>query len=451
MLSLRPRNRSEALRLAAALALAAGAVVLVVILTGGGHGSHGSAPAALGNQSPVHVVPSQTGDAAVTRSLRHGSMVVAIDQPSSGLFAEQNASIAQGAATAVDELNAAGGLGGHIRIKLVPQSLDGLSAAAVESRLRSEAAAALILPCDADSQLSLAAKAARYGTLMLAPCNPDPAAGRRYPTYWPVGMPTSDEAAGLVSFMRTLGYGSVFIVSAPGSHYVELLTGYFRAAAQHGGIQIVGGASVAMTSRDFSSLARAIKAANPSPANIFTALPPPLVNRMAAGLQAQGVTQSVLGTSAMDTRLTLTTNAGALENAAFPSYGFRREGSVAHSRRGRQARRFVAEGLQVHRFVADYKKLSGAVPVGSFPGLGFETIRLLEDAVRRARSAEPSAIKRALSRGLTLEGVALTERSYRPGGDHNPVGRVGIEKIVEGRLEPLLAIRPEQLEALSAR
>jgi branched-chain amino acid transport system substrate-binding protein len=238
-------------------------------------------------------------------------------------------------------------------------------------------------------------------------------------------MPTSDEAAGLVSFMRRFSDGSVFIVDASGSRYVELLTSYFRSAAKRGGIRIVGSASVAMTASDFSSLAGAIKAASPSPAIIFTALPPPLVNRLAAGLRAQGVTQSVVGTSAMDTRLTMTSDRSALENTVFPSYGFMRKSAPGR------------------RFSGDYKTLSGNKPVGSFPGLGFETVRLLEDAVGRARSAEPSAVQQALSRGLALEGIALADRSYLPGGDHNPMGRVGIEKIVEGRLEPVIAITPE--------
>ncbi len=426
MSSLRPQSRSEVLRLASAMAVLVAVAVLAVVLTGSsGHGPHGSAPLSQSSHSPVNVIPpSHTGDAAVTRSLRHGVMVVAIDRPPSGMFAEQNASIAQGAAIAVDELNAAGGLARHTRIKLVPQDLDDLSPAAVEGRLRSEAAAALILPCDTDSQLSLAAGAARYGTLMLAPCNPDPAAGRRYTTYWPVGMTPSDEAAGLVSFLRTIGGGNVFLVTAPSSQYAELMTSYFRAAARRRDIPIVGSASVAATTGDLSSLAHAIEAAEPHASIIFTALPPPLVNQLAAGLKTQGVTQTVIGTSAMDTRLALTSNRGALEGAVFPSYGFPRESAPAH------------------RFATDYKNRFGAEPVGSFPGLGFETIRLLETAVRAAGSAEPSAIQRALSRGLALEGVALAQRSYQPGGDHNPTATVAIEKIFSGHFEQVLATNP---------
>jgi branched-chain amino acid transport system substrate-binding protein len=367
------------------------------------------------------------GGPAVTRSLQHGSMIVVIDQPSGGLFAEQNRSIEQGAGVAVDQLNAAGGLPGHIRIKLLPQSLDGLSAAAVRSRLRSEAAAALILPCDTDSQLNLAAATSQYGVLMLAPCNPDATAGGRYPTYWPVGMAATEEAAGMTTFMASHGYEDAFVVTAPGSRYVELLTADFRSAAQARNIQLDGSASIATTTTDFSSLARTIKAFRPKPSAIFTALPPPLVNRMAAALLAQGVGATVLGSAAMDAPLTLSSGSKALENATFASYGFPRvNASAAH-------------------FAADYRQRYSREPTGSFPGLGFETIRLVEAAVRKAGSAEPSAIQQALAGGLTLHGVALADRTYGPGGDHNPVGEVAISKIAGGSVLPLIAITPSEM------
>ena len=358
------------------------------------------------------------------RSLAGGSMTVVVDQPPPGLFSEQNASIAQGAEVAVGELNAAGGLAGHIRIKLVRQSLDGLSAAAVQSRLRSEAAAVLVLPCDTNSQLSLAAGASRWGLLMLAPCNPDATAGGRYATYWPVGAAATDEATELTTFMRVAGYGSAFVVSAPGTRYVELLTSDFRSAAQASAIKLWGSASIATSTGDFSGLARAIQATRPRPALIFTALPPPLVNRLAAGLQAQGVEQTIFGTTAMDTPLTLSSGSKALENATFASYGFPRESAAAA------------------RFAAAYRALVGHEPVGGFPGLGLETIRLLESAVRKAGSAEPSAIQRALAGGINLEGVGLAGRTYQPGGDHNPVGEVAVSKVSMGSFLPLLASIP---------
>ena len=347
-----------------------------------------------------------------------------VPQPPPGPFSEQNRSISQGAAVAAEELDAAGGLAGHIRIKLLSQSLDDLSAAAVKQRLSSEAAAVLILPCDTNSQLSLAAEASQFGQLMLAPCNPDATAGGRYATYWPVGMAATEEAAGLTTFMRTVGYGRVFVVSAPGSNDVELVTSAFRSAAQTAGIQLAGSASIAMTTGNFAGLAHAIEAIHPSPSAIFTALPPPLVSRMAAGLKAQGVALTVLGSTAMDTPLTLSSGPGAVENATFASYGFQRVSASAR------------------HFASDYSARFGREPTGSFPGLGLETIRLLEAAVRKARSAEPSAIQRALSDGIALQGVGLADRGYQAGGDHNPIGEVAVTKIASGNFLPLFADTP---------
>jgi ABC-type branched-subunit amino acid transport system substrate-binding protein len=169
-------------------------------------------------------------------------------------------------------------------------------------------------------------------------------------------------------------------------------------------------------------VAHAIEAASPKPSVIFTALPPPLVNRLAAGLQAHGVDQSILGTAAMDTPLTLSSGSQALENAAFATNGFPRATATAR------------------RFAADYGKRYRRAPIGSFPGLGLETIRLLADSARKAGSAQPSAIQRALAGGIALSGVGLANRTYGAAADHDPLGEVGISKISEGSLLPLLAV-----------
>lgn len=351
-------------------------------------------------------------------------MTVVIDQPPPGLFAEQNRSIMQGAEVAAQELNAAGGLARHVHLRLVSQKLDGLSASALRSRLQSETAAALILPCDTDSQFTMAAEAARSGTLMLAPCNADPQAGHDFPTYWPVGAAASDETLELASFMQVIGRGNVFIVETPGSRYVQLLTSWFRNAVKARKIQVVGTASAAMSTSNFASLAHAIQAAHPTPSAIFTALPPPYVNRLAAGLAAHGVSQAVVGTAVMDTPLTLAKGGEALNNAVFSTLGFPRESSAAR------------------RFAADYRRKFHKAPVGGFPEVGLETIRLLADAASKAHSADPRAIQRALKGGIVLSGVGLADRSYQAGGDHNPIGEVAIAKIASDAFLPLFAGLP---------
>jgi branched-chain amino acid transport system substrate-binding protein len=260
--------------------------------------------------------------------------------------------------------------------------------------------------------------------LMLAPCNPDPTAGQHYPTFWPVGVAASAEVAALANFMRAFGYPSAFVVNATGDRSAEIVTSYFRGAAKAQGIRIAGDASVAATTNDLSSLAARIKSSGRL-AGVFTAAPPPFVNRLGAALRAQGVDRPVIGPAAMDTPLSLSAGgAKTLENAFFTSYGFPREDAAAR------------------RFARDYSRRFHRNPVGSFPGLGLETVRLLAAAVRKAGSAEPAAIQRALAGGVVLSGEGLAERVYERGGNHNPVGQIGITKIGEGALQPLAARTP---------
>jgi ABC-type branched-subunit amino acid transport system substrate-binding protein len=437
MMGIKGLGGREGLRLLVVAIVAAGAAVGIVEATHSSKStkpgrSSGSVSIATGGTptgvssgagSPHPGPLKVAGGAAVERSLRDGVMTVVLDTPPTGLLSEQNTSIERGASVAAEELNAAGGLAHGVRIKLVTQSLDGLSAAALQGRLRSEAAAALILPCDTDSEQSLAAAGARFGMLMLAPCDPDPAAAQRYPTYWAVGASASEEAAELARFMVSDNFHRIFVVATAGARYAELATSAFRAAVQARGISVTGSAPVNVSSPTFAGVAKAMESLRPLPAGIFTTLPPPLVNQLASSLAAKGLSPLVLGMTAMDTPLTLSSGAKALEGASFVSYGFPRVNAAAS------------------RFASDYRSAFGRSAVGSFPGLGFETVRLLAAAAARGGSAEPSAIQRALSRGLTLEGVALASRTYEPGGDHSPAGEVGISKVFTDELQPVLASR----------
>ncbi len=394
-----------------------------VSVAGGGSGA--SLGSGAGSASAGSGRVKVAGGAAVERSLRNGVLTVVVDSPASGLLGEQNTSIARGASVAADELNSDGGLTHHhVRIKLVTQTLDGLSPSALKSRLLSEGAAVLILPCDTESEQSLTAAGNQFGLLMLAPCNPASATGASYPTFWSVGASASEEATAMVSFMASDNFHRVFVVAPTGAAYAEEITSAFHSAAEAGGIKVTRSVSVPVTSTNFASVVQAFESIRPLPAGMFTALPPPLVSRLVAGLAERGLHPLVLGSTAMDTPLTLSSGGKVLENANFVSYGFPRLDAAAS------------------RFASDYRSRYGKPPVGSFPGLGFEALRLLAAAADRGGSAAPGDIQRALSGGLTLQGVALANRTYQPGGNHNPVGEVGISKVYGPELLQVVAETP---------
>lgn len=351
-------------------------------------------------------------------------MTVVVDEPT-GPFSQQNKLIRQGATVALDVLNAHGGIGHH-RVQLVTAQLDGLSPAAVQARLAAAGkGAVLVLPCDTNSQSALATGASAYNTLMLAPCDGDASLAGKIPTYWPVGTPGNAEAAGLAAIVKRYGAGSIFVVGTHELSFADSMSRYITAASGANGLKVDGNETVSLSLGDaeLARVASAIKAARPQPAFVFTALPPPYVNALAAGLARNGVHRFVLGTTAMDTPLTRSApGAHALENALFGSYGFLGDTPAARD------------------FLRAYRARYGT-PDGSFPGLGYETVHLLEAAVSKARSSDPAAIQRALRSGVDVPGAALFGRSYSA-GNHNPSGPVSIEKYFAGTFLPVLTSTP---------
>jgi len=266
-----------------------------------------------------------------------------------------------------------------------------------------------ILPCNVDLAPSLAKAAAARHLLILSPCNPDPAATRRIPMDWPIAMSGNQEAAQLVDW--ALGERMVpayLLVGEPKTSYVSALTRYFRAALTENHIPLVGEATVKLDGSNVSAVAKDIRRAKPLV--IFTAVFSPYVEKIASGLRHRGVRAPVLVGDGMDAQLELQKYTWRdLSEVLFASYGFARPASKA--------------------FFDEYRARFRRRPVGAFPGLGLETIRVLEAAVLRAGSTEPRAINDAFAQGFKLTGVGLSDRVYPGSGVREPTTDVGVSRV----------------------
>ena len=357
-----------------------------------------------------------------------GGLTLVIDQPG-GLFSQQNELVMRGVLAALTALNAQGGVA-HTKVRLVTAQLDGLPPAAVQQRLHASGPnAVLILPCDSNSQTALATGAARYGTLVLAPCSANASLAEQLPTYWAIGMDGSDETQGLVSYMRRVGFSPMFVVDASGSDFATSMSAYFRTFMQRAGLSIDGSVTIPSTpsAADIQRVVGAVKAAAPAPVGLYAPLAPPYFDELAGALMRAGVRlDGLFGTSALDVPLTLSSrDSAAVSGAYFPTYGFLPVGSEASA------------------FLRAYRSQYGSDPVGAFPDLGFDTIGLLEDAIAKARSARPAALQQALLGGIADGGVALFGRTYDRAGNHNPVTTVSIAKDFTGSLIGVVTIEPD--------
>jgi branched-chain amino acid transport system substrate-binding protein len=86
---------------------------------------------------------------------------------------------------------------------------------------------------------------------------------------------------------------------------------------------------------------------------------------------------------------------------------------------------------RVRRFVAAYRARYHRLPENAFAALGYDTMRLLADAIRRAGSGEPGAIRDALAdtRGFAMVTGTI---SYAP-GRRVPKKPVTIIRVRDGR------------------
>jgi branched-chain amino acid transport system substrate-binding protein len=101
------------------------------------------------------------------------------------------------------------------------------------------------------------------------------------------------------------------------------------------------------------------------------------------------------------------------------------------------------EGIK--RFIASYNREYGHDPENAFTALGYDTVYLLVDAIKRAGSADPTAIQRAISE--TKDFVGITGTISYPNGAHVPRKDVTIVAVRDGKLTLAAEIMPEKVPA----
>ena len=373
-----------------------------------------------------------SGPHAVT--LKKGTITVGYGNNLTGFLAAHDTLISNGALLAVQQINAKGGIGGKVRIKLLLRDVKSRADTSVQVArdLMNAKVNVLMLPCNTDFQVAMAAVANPRGQFMLSPCNADPTVASKYGNYWPVGMAGNAQLAQLANYAKVRKLKKVYVLDAPQMLYVHLMAQYFRKAAPSRGIQIVGSDDIPFGAtgfpQDYSAIATKIKNESNGAQAIMTGLFSPFVDFLARDLRRAGVDLPVLGTDGMDTQLNLTTGKDAVNGYGFTTFGYPDRGSpTAH-------------------FYAQFKGKFGASPDGTYPALGYDTIKVLEAAVLKAGSTDPKKIQAALAGGMIIHG-ALGPVRYLGHGQHNPTNVVVVDQIKGGKFVKVLKSVPTKVPA----
>src|ERR671932_626581 len=368
--------------------------------------------------------------------LSKGTIKVGYGNNLTGFLAVHDKLISNGAKLAVEQINRKGGIGGKVKIALTLEDVKSDPAVSVQvaNDLIGKHVGVLVLPCNIDYQVAMTNVAQRKKQFTLSPCNADPTVPKKFSVYWPVGMAGNAQMAQLANYAKLRKYKRVYVLDSP-FLYVHLMAKYFQKAAPSRGITIVGTDQIpfgatgfAQTPEGYAAIVTKIKNLRTKPQAIITGLFSPFVDFLARALKAQGVTVPVIGSDGMDTGVNLQVGGSAVNGYGFSTFGS------------------PDKGTATARFYAQFKKRFGASPDGTYPALGYDTIKVLEAAVIKAGSTDPKKIQAVLSRGMTVRG-ALGPVRYLGRGRHNPTNVVVVDQIRGGKFVKVLKSVPKKVPA----
>jgi branched-chain amino acid transport system substrate-binding protein len=294
----------------------------------------------------------------------------------------------RGARLAVDELNAAGGVLGR-PVELVVEdnrSIAGESATAAKKLIARDRVAVLIGECSSARTLEAAPIAQAAGIPLITPASTNPKVTQAGDAIFRVCFIDPFQGDVIAAFARQrLGLKRAALLVEAGAPYSVGLAEFFEKTFKALGGEIVAAQKYSGADTDFRAQLTAIRAAQPDA--IF--LPGYYV---AAGLVARqakelGLKATLLGGDGFEAPQLLEIGGAAMEGVYYSTH-FATENTGEASR----------------AFVAAYTKRHGSAPNG-LSALTYDAVKLAADAMRRAGTTEPKALRAALAATKDFPGV----------------------------------------------
>jgi branched-chain amino acid transport system substrate-binding protein len=224
-------------------------------------------------------------------------------------------------------------------------------------------------------------------------------------------------AVGAEYALNELGLKTAYLLSDTGSEYTVLLAKYFKDAFENGGGQLLLEDTYKTGDKSFSAQITKLKALETQPEFLFISALPDDIGTILKQVRQAGITSPVVGGDGYDTPLLLEVGGEAAENTYFTTH------ALMDAEGGSDA---------VKKFMTAYQAEYGNAPENAFAALGYDTVYLIADAITRAGSADPAAIKDALAQTSGL--AAVTGAITYADGAHVPQKAVTVIGVKEGKL-----------------
>jgi branched-chain amino acid transport system substrate-binding protein len=403
----------------------ASAIVLVAACS-----SSGSTPGASGGASAPASAPASGGGSAATGG---GSIKIGGGFALTGDESALDLPAANGAKLAVKQINAAGGVNGSQIEFIVHDSQYKMDVTAQTAKqfVEQDKVPLMIGYTDTDSVLASGPtfQSAKIPFITVGATSP------KIPTQVGDMMflacfgDNVQAAVGAEYSYKTFGTSAYFLWDK-GVEYTTLLGQYFKSRFTELGGTIALEDSYDDKATDFSAQITKIKALSPQPNFYYVAAMPYNIGPLVKQFRDAGITGPIVGGDGYDTPDLVKVAGAAADNVFFTTH------ALMDATGG-------TDGIK--KFITDYKAEYGNDPENAFAALGYDTVYLLADAIKRAGSTDSAAVKSAIESTKDFKGItgAITFSA----DSHVPQKGVTVISVKGGKFTLGAEVVPEKVPA----
>ncbi len=343
-------------------------------------------------------------------------LTIGVATAQTGGLAPYDGPVVEGFRIAVDEINAAGGIGGKIMIKTIDKDVrsDAAQTSIATQELVDAKVNVLVLPCDADPAFAAASIAGAAQIPAFSTCASSPTLPLMGGDYMFANFPGDNvQATVSAEWAKGQGHKTAYLLYSPDSQYTTLPL-YFGDVWEKLGGTIAGKATYKLDQQDFSAEVTNIKALDPQPDVIMTAAYEPNFPAFIKQLRAAGVTSQVIGSDGIDSPTTFSLG-DAAEGVVFTTAGH------------------ATPGSELEKFNALYKEKTGNESETVFNAIGYDLVKVIAAAVEAAGSTDPIALRDAIANLENVQG-ATSLITYK-GTQGMPVREVSLVRVKDGKRE----------------
>jgi branched-chain amino acid transport system substrate-binding protein len=338
-----------------------------------------------------------------------------------GSLSSLDAPALNGAKLKAKQINAAGGIDGKtIDLVVYDTKTDPAVIASVASQLlNSDKVPVAMGFTDPDSALVLGPIFQQAGVPFVTPGATSPKLPEQVGTdmFLACFGDNVQAAAGAEFISNKLNGKNVYLVRDNSTEYTRLLAKYFDEAFIKGGGAIVGRDDYKSGDKSVTAQITKLKASVQKPDVVYIAAMPDDIGLIVKQMREAGVNQPIVGGDAYDTPLLLSVAGKAANDVYYSTHAF-----MAHT----------GSTDAIANFYTDYKAAYGTEPESAFAALGYDTVGLIADAIKRAGSENPVKIRDALAATKGYPGI--TGSITYPGDNRVPQKTVTMIGVRDGHL-----------------